>query len=199
MIAVALDPESSVARSYLGRTYAGLRLYEDAFREWALAESADPNDPTAPLYRAFAERALNRPIAALERHTEIDRAERQPRGLPLAAPARPGPRHAHDRSCLGLSRPRLRPARAVGRVQVRQLSIRRIRARTGSCPIPIFPLPRHEIGERQRAASVLAASAAQRAAAAAAPRARRAWAFSICRALRASASTNSLRSLRPTD
>lgn len=65
VIAVALDPESSVARSYAGRTYAELRLYPDAFREWALAESADPNDPTAPLYRAFAERALNRPIEAL--------------------------------------------------------------------------------------------------------------------------------------
>jgi tetratricopeptide (TPR) repeat protein len=65
VIAVALDPENSVARSYAGRTYAELRLYPDAFREWALAETADPNDPTAPLYRAFAERALNRPIEAL--------------------------------------------------------------------------------------------------------------------------------------
>ena len=65
VIAVALDPENSVARSYAGRTYAELRLYPDAFREWALAEAADPNDPTAPLYRAFAERALNRPTEAL--------------------------------------------------------------------------------------------------------------------------------------
>ena len=70
-IAVALDPESSVARSYLGKTYATLGLYatdfrEGAFREWALAEAADPKDPTAPLYRAFAERALNRPVEALQ-------------------------------------------------------------------------------------------------------------------------------------
>jgi hypothetical protein len=65
VIAVGLNPENAIARSYAGRTYAELRLYQDAFREWALAESADPNDPTAPLYRAFAERALNRPIAAL--------------------------------------------------------------------------------------------------------------------------------------
>jgi tetratricopeptide (TPR) repeat protein len=65
VVAVTLHPENAVARSYLGRTYAELRLYDDAFREWALAESADPNDPTAPLYRAFAERALNRPIEAL--------------------------------------------------------------------------------------------------------------------------------------
>jgi len=65
VIAVALDPESSVARSYLGRTYAGLRLYPDAFREWSLAEASDPKDPTASLYRAFAERALNRPAEAL--------------------------------------------------------------------------------------------------------------------------------------
>ncbi len=65
VISVALDPENSVARSYLGRTYAGLRLYDAAFREWALAEASDPNDPTAALYRAFAERALNRPAEAL--------------------------------------------------------------------------------------------------------------------------------------
>ena len=65
VIAVGLDPESSVARSYLGRTYANLRVYDGAFREWALAEASDPNDPTASLYRAFAERALNRPVDAL--------------------------------------------------------------------------------------------------------------------------------------
>ena len=66
VIAVALDPENSVARSYTGRTFSELRLFPDAFREWELAEMADPNDPTAPLYRAFALRALNRPSAALE-------------------------------------------------------------------------------------------------------------------------------------
>src|SRR5882672_2722460 len=65
VIAVALDPESSVARSYLGRTYANLHLYADAFREWSLAEASDAKDPTASLYRAFAERALNRPAEAL--------------------------------------------------------------------------------------------------------------------------------------
>ena len=65
VIAVALDPENAVARSYAGRTYAEFRLYPDAFREWTLAEAADPNDPTAPLYRAFAERSLNRPTQAL--------------------------------------------------------------------------------------------------------------------------------------
>jgi tetratricopeptide (TPR) repeat protein len=70
-IAVALDPENAVSRSYLGKTYAALGLSETnvreaAFREWALAEAADPKDPTAPLYRAFAERALNRPVEALE-------------------------------------------------------------------------------------------------------------------------------------
>ena len=64
-IAVALDPESSVARSYLGKTYVSLGLYEGALREWRLAEASDPRDPTASLYRAFAERALNRPAAAL--------------------------------------------------------------------------------------------------------------------------------------
>jgi tetratricopeptide (TPR) repeat protein len=64
-IAVALDPENSVARSYFGRSYAEGRLYDNAFREWRLAEAADPRDPTAPLYRAFALRALNRPADAL--------------------------------------------------------------------------------------------------------------------------------------
>jgi hypothetical protein len=69
-LAVALDPEDSLARSYLGKAYASADLHQQpvrdqAFREWALAEEADPRDPTAPLYRAFAERALNRPVEAL--------------------------------------------------------------------------------------------------------------------------------------
>jgi tetratricopeptide (TPR) repeat protein len=69
-LAVALDPEDSIARSYLGKAYASADLNQQAvrdqaFREWALAEQADQRDPTAPLYRAFAERALNRPAEAL--------------------------------------------------------------------------------------------------------------------------------------
>jgi tetratricopeptide (TPR) repeat protein len=73
VIAVGLDPENALARSYLGRAYAALRMYDDAFREWSLAEMADPKDPTAPLYRAFAERSLNRPIEAL---SDIDKSIR---------------------------------------------------------------------------------------------------------------------------
>jgi tetratricopeptide (TPR) repeat protein len=63
--AVALDPVSSVFRSYLGKAYASEQNYDAARREWMLAQELDPRDPTAFLYRAFAERALNRPAEAL--------------------------------------------------------------------------------------------------------------------------------------
>ena len=69
-LAAVLDPADAVARSNLGRAYAAADLdvktvRDQAFEEWRLAETADPRDPTAPLYRAFAERALNRPVEAL--------------------------------------------------------------------------------------------------------------------------------------
>jgi tetratricopeptide (TPR) repeat protein len=64
-IAVALDPASSVLRSYLGKAYAAEWDYDAALRQWRLAKQSDPNDPTHWLYQALAERSLNRPGEAL--------------------------------------------------------------------------------------------------------------------------------------
>jgi tetratricopeptide (TPR) repeat protein len=64
-IAVSLDPASSVLRSYLGKAYAADWRYDDALRQWRLAEESDPRDPSPWLYQALAERSLNRPGEAL--------------------------------------------------------------------------------------------------------------------------------------
>ena len=45
-IAVALDPESSVARSYLGKTYATLGLYEPTVRGARSGNGRSPRRPT---------------------------------------------------------------------------------------------------------------------------------------------------------
>ncbi len=64
-IAVALNPSSSILRSYLGKAYAADWRYDQAFREWGLAQQLDPKDPTSWLYQALANRSLNRPGDAL--------------------------------------------------------------------------------------------------------------------------------------
>jgi Flp pilus assembly protein TadD len=64
-IAVALDPASSVLRSYLGKAYAAGWDYDAALRQWRLAKQSDANDPTPWLYQALAQRWLNRPGDAL--------------------------------------------------------------------------------------------------------------------------------------
>jgi Flp pilus assembly protein TadD len=72
-IAVALDPASSVLRSYLGKAYAAQWDYDAALRQWNLAKQNDANDPTPWLYQALAERSLNRPgdaLADLQRSIE---------------------------------------------------------------------------------------------------------------------------------
>jgi tetratricopeptide (TPR) repeat protein len=74
-IAVALDPASSVLRSYLGKAYAADWDYDVAFRQWRLAEQNDSKDPTPLLYRALAERSLNKPgeaLADLQRSIELN-------------------------------------------------------------------------------------------------------------------------------
>jgi tetratricopeptide (TPR) repeat protein len=74
-IAVALDPASSVLRSYLGKAYAAQWDYDAAFRQWGLAKQNDANDPTPWLYQALAERSLNRPgdaLANVQRSIELN-------------------------------------------------------------------------------------------------------------------------------
>jgi Flp pilus assembly protein TadD len=74
-IAVALNPSSSILRSYLGKAYAADWRYDPAFREWGLAQQRDPKDPTPWLYQALAERWLNRPgdaLVNLQRSIELN-------------------------------------------------------------------------------------------------------------------------------
>ncbi len=67
-IAVALDPTSSLLRSYVGKAY-----YEENTRardelagvQYRLAADMDPNDPTPHLYDAIRKQTLNRPVDAL--------------------------------------------------------------------------------------------------------------------------------------
>jgi Flp pilus assembly protein TadD len=74
-IAVALDPASSVLRSYLGKAYAAQWDYDTALRQWRLAKQNDLKDPTPWLYQALAERSLNRPgnaLADLQKSIELN-------------------------------------------------------------------------------------------------------------------------------
>jgi Flp pilus assembly protein TadD len=68
-IAVALDPQNSLLRSYIGKAY-----YEEnsqardelAATQFDLAKQFDPNDPTPWFYQAILRLSENRPVEALE-------------------------------------------------------------------------------------------------------------------------------------
>lgn len=65
-VAVSLDPNRSLLRSYLGKAYFEERredLYEQQFD---IARQLDPQDPTPWLYSAIALQATNRPGEALQ-------------------------------------------------------------------------------------------------------------------------------------
>jgi len=64
-IAVNLDPERSLLRSYLGRVYAATGSYDQAMDQYRLAEALDQRDPTPRLFRALLLQRLGRPIDAL--------------------------------------------------------------------------------------------------------------------------------------
>ena len=82
-IAVALDPENALLRSYLGKVYFDERttnpltyfqeLVENfpnqentlAAQQFAISKELDPNDPTPWLYNAIRLQSENRPVEAL--------------------------------------------------------------------------------------------------------------------------------------
>jgi tetratricopeptide (TPR) repeat protein len=64
-VAVILDPERSLLRSYLGKAYFEERRDGLAAQQFALAEQRDPNDPTPYLYDALRKQSANRPVDAL--------------------------------------------------------------------------------------------------------------------------------------
>lgn len=64
-LAVALDPGSSLLRSYLGKAYAEERRNTNAQRQYRVAQELDPADPTPWFYDALRKQAENRPVEAL--------------------------------------------------------------------------------------------------------------------------------------
>lgn len=64
--AVALDPGSSLLRSYLGKAYYEEKRSDEAAKELAAAKALDPNDPTPWLYSSILLQNTNRPVEALD-------------------------------------------------------------------------------------------------------------------------------------
>jgi tetratricopeptide (TPR) repeat protein len=64
-IAASLDPNNSIVRSYLGKTYYEEKRTGLDEREYAVAKELDPRDPTPWLYDAIAKQTTNRPVEAL--------------------------------------------------------------------------------------------------------------------------------------
>ena len=65
-IAASLDPNNSIIRSYLGKTYYEEKRTKLDQREYAVAKGLDPKDPTPWFYDAIAKQTTNRPVEALQ-------------------------------------------------------------------------------------------------------------------------------------
>jgi len=63
--AVALDPEQSLLRSYLGKAYFEEKRNGFAAPQLRIAQELDPNDPTPWFYDAIRKQTENRPVEAL--------------------------------------------------------------------------------------------------------------------------------------
>src|SRR2546427_1914040 len=63
--AVALDPEQSLLRSYLGKAYYEEKRNGFAAPQLRIAQELDPNDPTPWFYDAIRNQTENRPVEAL--------------------------------------------------------------------------------------------------------------------------------------
>ncbi len=64
-IATSLDPETAIQRSYLGKGYYEMDLYDLAKKEFERAKRLDDRDPTPWLYDAFRAITENDPVDAL--------------------------------------------------------------------------------------------------------------------------------------
>ncbi len=64
-IAAALDPNSSLIRSYLGKAYFEEKRDSLDGKQYAIAKQLDPRDPTPWLYDAIRKQTINRPVEAL--------------------------------------------------------------------------------------------------------------------------------------
>jgi Tfp pilus assembly protein PilF len=74
-VAAALEPQRALLRSYLGKAFASAGHIERADKEFALAKTMDPNDPTAWLYAALFDQQrgrINEGIRNLEHSKELN-------------------------------------------------------------------------------------------------------------------------------
>jgi tetratricopeptide (TPR) repeat protein len=65
-VAVALDPSSSIVRSYMGKTYDAEHRSKLPTSQLELAKRFDPADPTPWLYDALIKLSRNQPVEALD-------------------------------------------------------------------------------------------------------------------------------------
>lgn len=65
-VAVGLDPNRSLLRSYLGKAYFAERREALAGEQYAIARELDPRDPTPWFYDAILKQSENRPVEALD-------------------------------------------------------------------------------------------------------------------------------------
>ncbi len=65
-IAASLDPNNSLVRSYLGKTYYEEKRTGLDEREYVTAQGLDPQDPTPFFYGAIQKQTTNRPVEALQ-------------------------------------------------------------------------------------------------------------------------------------
>jgi Tfp pilus assembly protein PilF len=64
-IAASLDPNNSLIRSYLGKTYYEEKRTNLDGPEYKIAKELDPKDPTPYFYDAIRKQTINRPVEAL--------------------------------------------------------------------------------------------------------------------------------------
>jgi len=64
-IAVSLDPDNSLIRSYLGKAYYEKTQDKLATDQFEMAKKLDPSDPTPFFYDAIEKQTTNRPVEAL--------------------------------------------------------------------------------------------------------------------------------------
>lgn len=64
-VAVGLDPNNSLLRSYLGKAYFEEKRSPLDGEQYRIAKELDPNDPTPWFYDAIRKQTINRPVEAL--------------------------------------------------------------------------------------------------------------------------------------
>ena len=65
-IAAGIDPDNSLVRSYLGKAYHEEKENKSARKQFDIAKTLDPLDPTPWFYDAVHKQSINRPVEALQ-------------------------------------------------------------------------------------------------------------------------------------